>query len=77
MKLEVSALIFFRKKKSLDEVIKETGRAKTTVLEYLADYLERESPARLMPIYQNQFLKNTKCYRTSRDGEAKASFTCI
>jgi len=43
---EVRALAFalFKEKKSIEEVMTETGRAKTTVLEYFAHYLEQEKP---------------------------------
>ena len=46
---ETRSLAFelFKKEKSLEEVAKETGRARATVLEYLTDYLERESSARV------------------------------
>lgn len=46
---ETRSLAFelFKKEKSLEEVAKETGRARATVLEYLTDYLERESSAKV------------------------------
>lgn len=38
------AFDLFREKKSFSEVVELTGRAKATVQEYFADYLERECP---------------------------------
>ncbi|HNA08348.1 MAG TPA: DNA helicase RecQ, partial [Leptospiraceae bacterium] len=38
------AFELFRENKPLEDVIRETGRAKSTVLEYLADYIEEEHP---------------------------------
>ena len=39
------AFELFRNKTSVEEVAKELDRARATVLEYLADYIEREKPA--------------------------------
>jgi ATP-dependent DNA helicase RecQ len=53
---EARALAFelFRERKSIEAVAQETGRAKSTVLEYFSDYLERESPTDISAYISNE-----------------------